>query len=206
MCWMDAEQPELLPALKDRRARRALSSREVPEPLQQLLWKAVAVTPSHGNSQPWRILVANSPETRAKLNQALSEGNKSWALTAPLLIGLAANPAHARAKSYGPDRSLWSFDSGIATGNLLAQATAVGLIAHPMSSFDEDVARDAFGAPAEVRVLALLAIGFPGPPENLPADLQEKEAAPQDRLPLTNLVAVDKWGPEHSLSARELRK
>jgi nitroreductase len=203
---MDAQEPKLLPALRDRRARRALSSQEVPESLQQLLWTAVSVAPSHGNSQPWRILVAKAPKVRAVLNAALSEGNKSWALTAPLLIGLAAIPAHASAKNYGADRALWSFDAGIATGNLLAQATAVGLVAHPMSSFDEDLAREALNVPSEVRILALVAIGFPGSSDSLPADLQEKESAPQDRLALENLVVVDKWGPEHSVNARELRK
>ena len=197
---------ELLPALANRRARRAVSPEPVPEDLQQTLWQAVLVTPSHGNTQPWRLLVARDQEVRAALIEALSDGNKSWAPVAPLLVALAANPEHARAKNYGSERALWSFDTGIALGSLMAQATHIGLVAHPMTAFDESEARAAFRAPEEVRVLAVIAIGFPGSPENLPSDLLTKERAPQERLPLENIVASDVWEPRHSLSARELRQ
>ena len=87
---------------------------------------------------------------------------------------------------------------------MLAQATAMGLIAHPMTSFDEVVARQAFAASEDIRVLALIAIGFPGTLESLPLDLQGKESAPQERLPIANLVAVDTWTPENGLNARDV--
>jgi len=201
---VNADKPELLPALRDRRSRRAFSSQAIPEPLQLLLWQSVSVAPSHGNTQPSRILVAKSPEVRVKLDASLSEGNKSWATAASLMVALAANPDHARAKNYGTERALWSFDTGIALGGMLAQATAMGLIAHPMTSFDEVVARQAFAASEDIRVLALIAIGFPGTLESLPLDLQGKESAPQERLPIANLVAVDTWTPENGLNARDV--
>ena len=202
---MDGEQPTLLAALRERRGRRALSPRPILKDHQDLLWKAVSITPSHGNSQPWRILVADLPEVRAKLEAALSDGNKSWAPSAPLLIALACNPGHARTKQYGPDRALWSFDVGMAVSSLLTQATSMGIVAHPMASFDELAAKEAFGAPAEIRILVVVAIGYPGPADALPADLQARETAPQSRIPMNNLVAVDRWRPENSISARELR-
>lgn len=197
----------LLPALAKRRASRAFSAQPVPAEAQELLWQAVSVAPSRGNSQPTRVLVARSDAVRKALEGSLSEGNRTWALAAPLFVAIAVNPAHdgVETNSDGTEREMWGYHAGIATGNLMAQATALGLIAHPISKFDEVAARAAFGAPADVRLMAIMAVGYPGSPDSLPPDLQEREKMPQDRLPLANLVAEDRWGPAQSVSARDLQ-
>ncbi len=200
--------PALLPALSQRRALRAFDSRPVPPEVQELLWQAVSIAPSHGNTQPARIVVAESAVAHSKLAAALSEGNRSWAPAAPLLFALLANPEHSPAQpnSDGTFREFWAFNVGIATGSLLAQATALGLTAHPMAGFDEPAARAALGVPENIRVAAVVAIGYPGAVKSLPPDLQAKETAPQERIPLANLVAKDRWSEAQAPSARELRK
>jgi hypothetical protein len=65
--------------------------------------------------------------------------------------------------------------------------------------------RAAFGAPEELRVLAVVAIGYPGPVEALPADLQKREQAPQRRLPVETVVADDRWTDENAVSWAEYR-
>ncbi|GAB4328661.1 MAG: hypothetical protein Kow0010_12650 [Dehalococcoidia bacterium] len=192
----------LLPALTERRARRAFDPRPVPDDVQERLWSAVSVAPSHGNVQSTRLLVAHSPDVRNAVIAALSEGNKQWAPAAPLLAAVAALPSHERARGYGDDRALWALHAGIALGNLMAQATHDGLVAHPMANFDEPALRVAFGAPPEVRILAIIAIGYPGDPSTLPQDLQAREVAPQKRQPLSSLVVVDRWQPHHAHEAR----
>jgi nitroreductase len=200
--------PGLLPALSHRRALRAFDPRPVPPEVQEILWQAVSLAPSHGNTQPARIVIAESADARAKVVAALSEGNRSWAPAAPLLFALLANPDHSPSQpnSDGSFREFWAFNMGIATGSLLAQATELGLTAHPMAGFDEPAARAALGVPGNVRVAAIVAIGYPGSPESLPPDLQAKETAPQERIPLANLVAKDRWSEAQEPSARELRK
>ena len=200
--------PGLLSALSRRRASRAFDSRPVPAEVQELLWQAVSVAPSHGNTQPARIVVAESPESRAALVATLSEGNRSWAPVAPLLLALLANPEHSpnQPNSDGSFRELWAFNVGIAAGGLLAQATDLGLIAHPMAGFDEPRARAALGVPENVRVVAIVAVGYPGRLESLPADLQAKETAPRERMPLSNLVAVNRWSEDQEPTARDVRK
>ena len=193
---------KLIEALAERRARRAFDPREVPAEAQELLWRAVSVAPSHGNTQSVRLLVAQSAETRAKLAAALSEGNRGWAPAAPLLAGLAALPAHEQPGAGGEDRALWSFHAGVAAGNLMAQATALGLIAHPMAGFDEEAVRDAFAAPPDLRVVIVFAIGYAGDPASLPADLQRREARDQRRQPLDRLVAIDRWEARNGEPAR----
>lgn len=199
---------ELVEQLRVRRATRAFDPRPVALELQELLWRAVSVAPSHGNSQPTRVLVAETPAVRGRLVAALSEGNRQWAPAAPLLFALVVNPGHDAVlkNSDGSERELSEFHAGIAAGNLMIEATSLGLVAHPMASFDEPAAREAFGAPADVRVLAIFAVGYPGAAESLPEDLRPRESKPQERLPLANLVGFDAWHDGMAVSARELKK
>ena len=194
---------ELIEALAARRAQRAFDPREVPAETQELLWRAVSVAPSHGNVQSVRLLVAQSKAARQAVAGALSEGNRNWAPAAPLLVALASMPGHEHADAYGEERAIWSFHAGIAAGNLMAQATALGLIAHPMAGFDEAAVGGAFGAPHELRILVVFAIGFPGPVESLPEDLQRRERREQRRQPLDRLVAIDRWTATNAEAARD---
>ncbi len=200
--------PELLDALSQRRARRAFDSRPVPADIQELLWRAVSVAPSHGNTQPTRILVADAETIRAAVIAALSDGNRQWAPPAPLLFAIAAMATHdsVQTGSDGSTRELSVFNAGIAAGNLLAQATAFGLTAHPMAGFDEPAVRTAFAAPLELRVLAVVAAGYPGDTASLPQDLADRENRPRERLPLSHIVAHDRWDAEMALSPRDLRQ
>lgn len=200
--------PELLDAIARRRAVRAFAPDPVPPQYEDLLWEAAARAPSHGNTQPARILVARSPGVREDLVAGLNEGNRHWASKAPLLFAMGADPSYdvEIESGDGRRRELYQLHVGIALGNLMAQATALGLIAHPMAAFDEVDVRAAFFAPESVRILVVVACGFPGDPASLPPDLAERELAPQWRLPRENRVAEDRWLPGLAVSARELRK
>ena len=198
---------ELIPEIANRRAQRAFASTPVEQAKQELLWRSVLLAPSHGNTQPSRLVVTSNAAIRERVIEALNEGNRGWASAAPLFAALAGMPGHDRPARNrdGTTREMWAFETGIAAGNLMAEATALGLIAHPMSGFDEPAIRAAFQAPDEVRVLVVFAIGYPGDPSTLPLELQEKESAPQWRIPVENLVGIDRWAPEQSVSAREMR-
>lgn len=201
--------PELLPALSQRRARRAFEPRPVEPALLKLLWQAVSVAPSHGNTQSARILLAESPDVHDRLVAALSPGNRHWAGAAPHLFAFVALPAHETPQQNSDGtaaRDMWPFNAGIAIGNLMAQATSMGLTAHPMAGFDEPAVRDVFGAPQSVRVLTVVAVGYPGSPDSLPEDLAAKETMPQERLPLERILATDRWDAVLEVSARDWRK
>jgi nitroreductase len=199
--------PDVLEALSARRARRAISASPIPADVLGALWAAASLAPSHGNVQSTRLLVAATEPMRAAVFEALSQGNRNWAGNAAMLVAIAALPSHdtVQANSDGTTRDYWAYHAGIVTGNLLAQATALGLIAHPMAGFDEPAVRAAFDAPDELRVLAVVALGYPGPIGALSEDLQQREEAPQRRLPIATLVAIDRWEGGNGLSWREFR-
>ena len=174
----------------------------------ETLAEAFRLAPSQGNNQPARLLFAIDQGVHEAVFAGLTRGNKNWAGAAPVLAAVAAVPAHDPPLTLPGDveRSYWQFDTGLAAANLMVQATALGLIAHPMAGFDEPEVRAAFAAPEHLRILAVVAIGYPGDVSALPEDLQAREAAPQRRLPAANVVAIDRWSEANDLSFAEFRK
>jgi nitroreductase len=79
------------------------------------------------------------------------------------------------------------YDAGAAWENLALEASTRGLVAHGMQGFDYERARADLGIPDSFDVMAMIAIGKRGPKENLPKNLQEREA-PNSRKPLSEIV------------------
>ena len=83
---------------------------------------------------------------------------------------------------------------GMAVGNMLAQATAMGLQAHQMAGFDRNAARGRLGIPERHEPVAAIALGYPGDPDDLPEDLRERELTPRERRPVEEFVFSGRWG------------
>ncbi|HEX7502285.1 MAG TPA: nitroreductase family protein, partial [Acidobacteriota bacterium] len=87
------------------------------------------------------------------------------------------------------------FDTGMATAFLILRATEMGLVAHPISGFDEDLAKEALGIPADMRLITLVNVGKHLLPPN--ALLSEKQAETEktrpERLPLTEIMRLNKF-------------
>ena len=69
-------------------------------------------------------------------------------------------------------------DVGLATENLLLQAAALGLVAHPMAGFDIEQARADLKIPSGYEPVAMIAVGYPGELSVLPDYLQQRELKP----------------------------
>ncbi|HKF42888.1 MAG TPA: nitroreductase family protein [Thermoanaerobaculia bacterium] len=155
------------------------------------LLQAARVAPSCFNEQPWRFLVFDSDEPEA-LDQArscLSAGN-AWALRAPVLILSAAAQRWSRDGS--PNR--WAeHDVGLASENLALQATSLGFAAHFMGGFDESRARALFGIPEDFTPMAMIAVGYPADPDDLPPKLRDRELAPRRRKAIEEIVFSSRW-------------
>jgi nitroreductase len=76
------------------------------------------------------------------------------------------------------------------------QATALGLIVHQMAGFEVEKARTDFGIPVGYEPVAMIAVGYPGDPAELPDYLRMREVAPRERKPVTEFVSNGMWnGP-----------
>ncbi|HET9143400.1 MAG TPA: nitroreductase family protein [Actinophytocola sp.] len=182
----------LHPLIAARWSPRALDpAGEVGEAALRALLEAARWAPSNGNTQPARYLVGRrGDDTYRRIFDTLRRGNQSWAGAAAVLLLACAVTENEKGAIPHAD-----YGVGLASENLVLQAVAEGLVAHQMGGFDTDAARAAFALPADVRPLAVIAVGTPGSPDDLPDDrTRAKELAPRTRLPLDQVAFTGEWG------------
>jgi nitroreductase len=179
------------PLLESRWSPRAFDSRHVENEKLLSLFEAARWSPSAGNSQPWRFIVTTRDEgCFAALASTLSGNNAAWAPNAPVLVLAVAAPGM---RGDTPNRYSY-YDLGQAIAHLSVQASELGLQVHQMAGFDGEKARELFELPASLEPVTVVAIGYPGNPEVLPAPLLERELAPRTRKPLDEIVFKDNVG------------
>ena len=125
--------------------------------------------------QPWSFFVAtqDDPEAFAKLVACLNPSNAEWASHAPVLIMTVAKMT----MSDGRPHAYAFHDIGLATQNLIVQATALDLHAHPMAGFSASKARELLAIPDGYDPVTMIAVGYLGDPDALPAQRREQELA-----------------------------
>jgi uncharacterized protein (DUF924 family) len=117
--------------------------------------------------------------------------NQKWAAQAPVLMLSVARLALSR--NGRPNRHALH-DVGLAVGQLLVQATSLGLVVHQMGGFEPKNAREAFQIPDGYEPVAAVAIGYPGDPDQLDDTLRERELEPRVRRPQQEFVFGAGWG------------
>ena len=182
-----ARTPPITPLLRARASTRSFDPRPLVDRTVLALLEAARWAPSWGNLQPWRFVAVRDPGARAAIAAAFTRGN-AWAAQAPLLIVVAADPADAKSRD---GQSYYLFDCGLAAENLILEAVARGLVAHPFAGWDEAQVRAVLGAPESVRIAIIIAIGYPGaaPPE--PPDGRGER--PRERKAVRELAFADRW-------------
>lgn len=184
--------------LRRRWSPRAFADRAVtPEALRSLL-EAARWAPSAYNEQPWSFLLATKEDASefARMLGCLMPGNQAWAKAAPVLLISVAKLRFERGDK--PNRHAFH-DVGLASENLVIQATALGLFAHGMSGFDVEKTRETYGVPASHEPVAAWAIGHPGDPDTLDAGTHERELEPRTRKGLETFVFTGSWGGKSPL-------
>lgn len=143
------------------------------------LFEAARWAPSSYNEQPWFYVYAGSEdgEARETINALLVEGN-AWAKNAGLLIVSFANKNLVRG---GKPNRFAAHDLGASSMQLVLQATAMGLVSHQMGGFAHEKANELLGVPADYEPGSMIAIGFPGDPKTISAEMKERESGPRQR-------------------------
>lgn len=172
---------------------RAFDERPVGTDTLRTLFEAARWAPSSSNEQPWRFIVATKDHETEwnRMFVCLAEGNQTWAVRAPVLM-LSVASMHFEDDGK-PNRHAFH-DMGLATENLVLQATASGLVAHQMAGFDVEKARVDLRIPAGYEPVAMIAIGYPGNPDILPDRLRERELRPRSRRPIGEWTFEGQWG------------
>jgi nitroreductase len=165
------------------------------------LFEAARWSASSYNEQPWSYLVATkeNPDQFQQLLSCLVEGNQIWAKDAPVLaLGIVS----LKFMRNHEDNRAAIHDLGLATGNLVVEATARGISVHQMIGIYPDKARALFDIPEGFEAWTGMAIGYQGDPLTLPDALKERDLMPRQRKPLEQFVFSGTWERPSPLTLR----
>ncbi len=142
-----------------------------------------------GRRQPVRFVVGmRGDATYRTLAGLLNRGN-GYARDASALILVCADEGE------DDKTALYAgVDAGAAAASLAIEAVARDLISHPMAGFDVDGARNAFGIPAQVRPLMVIAVGTLADYSDVSAEIAERDSVPRERMPLEEVAFGGIWG------------
>ncbi|MGH7897357.1 MAG: nitroreductase family protein [Candidatus Binatia bacterium] len=165
------------------------------------LFEAARWAPSSYNEQPWSYIVATKDDREEfqRLLGCLVEANQVWAKAAPVLGLGVVNLNFVR--NGKPNRAA-VHDLGLASGNLVLEATARGLFVHQMIGILPDKARETYGIPEGSEAWTGLAIGYPGDSTKLPDALKERDLSLRQRKRVSEFVFGGSWGSPAKLASR----
>lgn len=165
-------------------AHAALTTGDLTGLLEAARWAA-----TWGRRQPVRFVVGVRPdETYRTLADLLNRGNGYARDAAALILVCADEGEDDKTALYA------GVDAGAAAATLAIEAVARGLISHPMAGFDVDGARNAFGIPAHVRPLMVIAVGALADYSAVSAEIAERDSLPRERKPLDEVTFSGIWG------------
>ncbi len=181
---------EILKAIEDRRARRALSDEPIDRNTAETLLRAAHLAPSCFNSQPWRLIPVDDPETLAAIKEAMPGANY-WTGPSPLIVAVASR--RDLDCTLSDNRDYFLFGCGMAIGSLMIQATSMGLIAHPIAGYKPLAVKEILGIPEDYTLITLVVVGRPGDAEGLSEKHRTTEFGPRDRKPLEAVVSWNRF-------------
>ncbi|RLF14742.1 MAG: nitroreductase [Thermoprotei archaeon] len=180
---------DLMEAIKGRRSIRRFKPDAVEEWKLREVLEAARWAPSWANTQCWRFIVVKEPGLRAKIAEAVPEGNrgKKAILEAPIVVVLCAERGKSGfiRGSPGSDKGDWwfMFDSALAAQNLTLAAYALGLGSLHIGWFDAAKVKELIKVPDGFEVVELIVLGYPG-----------EEPKPTSRKELSEIVFAERFG------------
>ena len=148
---------ELVEIVRKRRTVRKFDDREVSDEQIETLLELAMYAPNRLNRQPWHFVVVRNQELQKQFADVLRI--HSYLETASVVVAVCALP----------DRSpTWAMDVSAAIENMLIGATSMGIgsawVGSPdtvMWSMFEEAAHDSLAIPCDVRIVSLVALGYP---------------------------------------------
>jgi nitroreductase len=181
---------ETLEAIRKRCSLRAhLSGRDIePEKINRVL-DAARLAPSARNMQPWRFVVVQGKQAVETLVKTAFFEPSTTVAQAPVIIVVCARSADdvtIDGKEY------YLFDVGLAVENMLLAATDLGLVTHPIASFNETGAKRILHIPDDVRIVIVTPLAYPL--EASYDEAAEERLSQRTRKELKEIAYLNKWG------------
>ena len=165
-------------AIRSRESVRSFLDKKVESDKVTNILELARLAPSFFNRQDWRFVLIQDIETKRGL---VNKANcPSFIADAPIVIVGCGNPIDPITST---DRSSFVIDVAIALNHVTLAAVEFGLGTCWASIFDEPKVKEILGIPENVRVVALLALGYP----------KGTLSSDKKRLPLGQLIKFEKW-------------
>ena len=182
---VDTDLP-VLQSIKDRWSPRAFDPKPIPEIELQAMLEALRWSSSCFNEQPWQLLITHCGDLRHQvLLDCVSEGNRSWAQQAPVLMLAVARLLFTHNEKVNRHAG---YDLGQAIAQLAIQATSRQIYLHQMGGFSVEAAKEAFGLNQNQEPYSVIAVGYLGDPDTLIDTQRQKELGSRLRRPLDEIL------------------
>ena len=146
-----------LELVEARYSSRSYSDRAVEPGKVEYLLECARLAPSAVNFQPWKFVVVESAEKRARLQECYL---REWFREAPLYVVVCADKAQSwKRKLDGHDHA--DIDAAIATEHICLAATELGLGSCWVCNFDADLCSEVLDLEGELYPVAIVPIGYP---------------------------------------------
>ncbi len=178
--------------ITDRWSPFAFDDRPVAHEDLLALLEAARWSASAANEQPWSYVIAtrDEPEEHARLLSCVEDVNMPWAKFAPVLM---LGCARLTLEHSGQPYATAEHDLGLASANLVFEATARGLGVHQMIHIHRERARQLYQIPEGVKPVAGLAIGYAGADGRLSESFRKEDQIRRLRKPLDSFVFTGSW-------------
>lgn len=205
-------------AIRKRRSIRNYKPDEIPEDVLDRLLSAMRLAPSGGNRQPWKFIVVQDREIKAKLAAACRfvpgrTSGQEFIAEAPVVVVACGSEGRATARYYKDNQlnlnfgrniaeevkkdtggylSTFTMDLAIALDHLALTAVEEGLGTCWVAGLDERMVKELLSVPDDLRVILVMPVGYPVSwPE------------PRPRKPLEEIICYDGYSqPPRSESSR----
>ncbi|MCM8787816.1 MAG: nitroreductase family protein [Candidatus Omnitrophica bacterium] len=166
-------------AIKARRSIRSFLDKPIKEEILLKLFEAARQAPSASNRQEWRFVIVKDIKMRKKL--ATATKGQNFIEEAPVIVACCAVTDN-HIMTCG--QLCYPIDVAIAIDHISLVAVEMGLGTCWIGAFYEDKVKEILEIPAYVRVVELLAIGYP----------KKIQDTSKERLPLKEIIFKEKWG------------
>ena len=153
-------------AIKSRRSVRKYKVDPISEETLTMVLESARWAPSWANTQCWRFVVVREPETKARIAEALRQGNPATDAVRNAPVVIVACAELGKSGFYkgeaATDKGDWfMFDVALAMQNLVLAAHELGLGTVHVSLMDAKKIGEIVKVPEGVRVVELTPLGYP---------------------------------------------
>jgi nitroreductase len=174
---MEGLKMDVMTAIKTRRSIRAYRDKPIEDEKLEAVLEAGRLAPSAGNRQEWKYVVVKDKALRGKLID-VANGQRFVGQAPAVIVACAVQTDHVM-----PCGELsYPVDVAISVDHMTLAAVDQGLGTCWIGAFKQDEVKKLLGIPEEVRVVALLPIGYP-----------DVSPGPKPRKSLEEIVVYDKW-------------